>query len=69
MHRAEAAGYKGIVVTLDTWIPGWRPRDLTTANFPFLRGYCLSNYFSDPIFRASLQRPPEEAGSETSDPN
>ena len=28
VHRAEAAGYKGIVVTLDTWVTGWRPRDL-----------------------------------------
>ena len=56
VHRAEAAGYKGIVVTLDTWVPGWRPRDLTTSNFPFLRGHCLANYTSDPVFRASLQR-------------
>jgi lactate 2-monooxygenase len=60
VHRAEAAGYRGIVVTLDTWVPGWRPRDLNTANFPQLRGHCLSNYTSDPVFRASLQRPPEE---------
>src|SRR6202008_4314070 len=41
VHRAEAAGFKGIVVTLDTWIPGWRPRDLSPSNFPFLRGHCL----------------------------
>ena len=60
VHRAEAAGFKGIVVTLDTWIPGWRPRDLTTSNFPFLRGHCLANYTSDPVFRASLAQAPEE---------
>ncbi|PBJ51703.1 alpha-hydroxy-acid oxidizing protein, partial [Mycobacterium avium] len=60
VHRAEAAGFKGIIVTLDTWIPGWRPRDLSTANFPQLRGMCLSNYTSDPVFRAALARPPEE---------
>lgn len=60
VRRAEAAGFQGIIVTLDTWIPGWRPRDLSTANFPQLRGLCLSNYTSDPIFRAGLQRPPEE---------
>ncbi|MGH3525092.1 MAG: alpha-hydroxy-acid oxidizing protein, partial [Mycobacterium sp.] len=60
VHRAEAAGYRGIVVTLDTWVPGWRPRDLSTANFPQLRGHCLSNYTSDPVFRASLSQPPEE---------
>jgi lactate 2-monooxygenase len=60
VSRAEAAGYKGIVVTLDTWIPGWRPRDLSTSNFPQLRGHCLSNYTSDPVFRASLAQTPEE---------
>ena len=60
VSRAEAAGYKGIVVTLDTWVPGWRPRDLSTSNFPQLRGHCLSNYTSDPVFRASLAQTPEE---------
>jgi lactate 2-monooxygenase len=60
VQRAEAAGFKGIVVTLDTWVTGWRPRDLSTSNFPQLRGHCLTNYTSDPVFRASLQRPPEE---------
>ena len=61
--RAEAAGYKGIVVTLDTWVTGWRPRDLNTANFPQLRGHVLSNYFSDPVFRAMLAKPPEQDGA------
>ncbi|MFI5507234.1 alpha-hydroxy-acid oxidizing protein [Mycobacterium sp. NPDC051804] len=60
VRRAEAAGFKGIVVTLDTWIPGWRPRDLTTSNFPFLRGHCLANYTSDPVFLDSLAQSPEE---------
>ena len=40
--------------------PGWRPRDLSTGNFPQLRGHCLANYFSDPVFRARLGKPPEE---------
>lgn len=60
VHRAEAAGYQAIVVTLDTWVPGWRPRDLATSNFPQLRGHCLANYLSDPVFRAGLAQPPEE---------
>ncbi|MEZ0089156.1 alpha-hydroxy-acid oxidizing protein [Streptacidiphilus sp. EB129] len=54
VNRAEAAGYRGIVVTLDTWVTGWRPRDLATANFPQLRGHCLANYTSDPVFRARV---------------
>jgi lactate 2-monooxygenase len=60
VSRAEAAGYKGIVVTLDTWVTGWRPRDLNTGNFPQLRGHVLKNYFSDPVFRRLLQTPPEQ---------
>ncbi|WP_329454355.1 alpha-hydroxy-acid oxidizing protein [Streptomyces sp. NBC_01497] len=60
VERAEEAGFKGIVVTLDTWVTGWRPRDLRTGNFPQLRGHCLANYFGDPVFRAGLDRAPEE---------
>jgi lactate 2-monooxygenase len=60
VSRAEKAGFKAIVVTLDTWVTGWRPRDLNAANFPQLRGSVLMNYFSDPVFRSLLAKPPEE---------
>jgi lactate 2-monooxygenase len=60
VSRAENSGFKAIVVTLDTQILGWRPRDLSLASFPQLRGKCLANYTSDPIFRAKLEKPPEE---------
>src|SRR5574337_933799 len=43
-----------------TWLPAWRPRDLATSNFPQLRGHCLANYFTDPVFRAGLTQPPEQ---------
>jgi len=58
VSRAEAAGFKGIVVTLDTWLTGWRPRDLAMSNFPQLRGHCLANYTSDPVFRTLLGQDP-----------
>jgi len=58
VSRAEAAGYRGIVVTLDTWLTGWRPRDLAASNFPQLRGHCLANYVTDPVFRARLGQDP-----------
>jgi lactate 2-monooxygenase len=58
--RAEAAGYGAIVVTVDTFIPGWKPRDLQQAWLPFLEGSGNANYFQDPIFRAGLERTPEE---------
>lgn len=61
VSRAEQAGYKAIVVTLDTWVTGWRPRDLNPSNFPQLRGHVLQNYFTDPRFRAMLGgKAPEE---------
>jgi len=58
--RAAQAGYEAIVVTLDTWMLGWRPRDLQGAYLPFLQGEGVANYFSDPVFRGALERTPEE---------
>lgn len=60
IRRAEAAGYRALVITLDTWLTGWRPRDLNRANFPQLRGLCLANYFTDKHFRELLGAPPED---------
>ena len=60
LSRAERAGYGAIVVTLDTWLLGWRPRDLQHAYLPFLRSTGIANYLADPVFRAGLERPPEE---------
>ncbi len=64
--RAGAAGYGAIVLTVDTFIPGWKPRDLQQAWLPFLNGMGVANYFADPVFRAALERTPEEdAGAAT----
>ncbi len=60
LARAERAGYRAIVVTLDTNILGWRERDLQRAYLPFLRAKGVANYFSDPVFRSRLAAPPEE---------
>jgi isopentenyl diphosphate isomerase/L-lactate dehydrogenase-like FMN-dependent dehydrogenase len=58
--RAEAAGYGALVVTLDTGLLAWRPRDLQTAYLPFLQSVGIANYLSDPVFRGGLQKSPEE---------
>jgi lactate 2-monooxygenase len=60
IDRSEKAGYEAIVVTLDTWLLGWRPADLTDGFLPFLRGEGNANYLQDPVFRAALPKPPEE---------
>jgi lactate 2-monooxygenase len=60
VSRAERAGYGAIVITVDTFIPGWKPRDLQQAWLPFLNGMGLGNYFQDPVFREGLEKTPEE---------
>ena len=60
VQRAEAAGYGAIVLTVDTYIPGWKPRDLQRAWLPFLEGIGTANFFQDPVFRSQLERTPEE---------
>jgi lactate 2-monooxygenase len=60
LQRAERAGYKALVVTLDTSMLAWRERDLQHAYLPFILGQGLGNYFSDPVFRSLLPQPPEQ---------
>jgi isopentenyl diphosphate isomerase/L-lactate dehydrogenase-like FMN-dependent dehydrogenase len=60
VHRAEKAGYEAIVVTLDTTILAWRPRDLQRAYLPFLLLEGVANYVEDPVLRSRLVKPPEE---------
>ncbi|HET9197548.1 MAG TPA: alpha-hydroxy-acid oxidizing protein [Solirubrobacterales bacterium] len=66
VERAEAGGYGAIVLTVDTFVPGWKSRDLQQAWLPFLNGMGVANYFQDPVFRAALEQSPEDdAGAAT----
>ncbi|MFL5919350.1 MAG: alpha-hydroxy-acid oxidizing protein [Gaiellaceae bacterium] len=60
VRRAEAAGYRGIVVTLDTLVLGWRPRDLRNSYLPFREGEGIAQFTSDPVFTSRLPVPVEE---------
>jgi L-lactate dehydrogenase (cytochrome) len=60
VQRAEKNGYDAVVVTLDTWQLGWRPRDLDVAFLPFLGGQGIQQYLVDPVFRSMLDAPPED---------
>jgi lactate 2-monooxygenase len=51
ISRAETSGAEAIVVTLDTHMLGWRPRDLDIAYLPFIHGQGIAQYTSDPVFR------------------
>ena len=61
VQRAEAANFGAIVVTVDTWQLGWRPRDLSTAYLPFLQSQGIANYLTDPVFLRGL--PPDDASA------
>jgi lactate 2-monooxygenase len=58
--RAAEAGYSAVVVTLDTLTLGWRDRDLRKPYLPFVTGEGCAQFFSDPVFRRRLERPPED---------
>jgi isopentenyl diphosphate isomerase/L-lactate dehydrogenase-like FMN-dependent dehydrogenase len=53
--RAEACGCEAIVVTLDTTLLGWRPRDLDLAFLPFAFAQGIAQYTSDPVFRRLVE--------------
>lgn len=63
VQRAEACGCEAIVVTLDTTMLGWRPRDLDLAYLPFLRGRGIAQYTSDPVFQRLIDEPDAEGAA------
>lgn len=54
VKRAEACGCDAIVLTLDTTMLGWRPRDLDLGSLPFMKGQGIAQYTSDPVFLSEL---------------
>ncbi|HEX2316859.1 MAG TPA: lactate 2-monooxygenase [Thermomonospora sp.] len=64
LGRAKAAGYSALVVTLDTFTLGWRPRDLDSAYLPFLRGIGVANYFTDPVFQKAVGGPVNDVNAQ-----
>ncbi|WP_237724946.1 alpha-hydroxy-acid oxidizing protein [Deinococcus alpinitundrae] len=67
IRRAEACGAAALVLTLDTTLLGWRPRDLDLGSLPFLRGQGLAQYLSDPVFRSRLAES-QSGGSRSGEP-
>ncbi|WP_369132405.1 alpha-hydroxy-acid oxidizing protein [Modestobacter sp. I12A-02662] len=66
LGRAEAAGCEAVVVTLDTTMLGWRPRDLDLGHLPFALGKGIAQYTSDPVFRRLVAE--RAAAAEPRDP-
>jgi lactate 2-monooxygenase len=60
IRRAEQNGYRALVLTVDNYVPGWKPRDLQHAYLPFLEGIGIAQFTADPVFRDALEKPPEE---------
>jgi lactate 2-monooxygenase len=60
VRRAEAAGYSAIVLTVDNYLPGWKPRDLQQAYLPAMEGIGIAHFISDPVFQQGLEKSPDE---------
>lgn len=54
LKRAKDNQYTALVVTLDTFQLGWRPKDLARAYLPFIHGVGCSIPFSDPVFMSKI---------------
>ncbi|MGY1840895.1 MULTISPECIES: alpha-hydroxy-acid oxidizing protein [unclassified Modestobacter] len=63
LDRAEASGCEAVVVTLDTTMLGWRPRDLDLGHLPFALGKGIAQYTSDPVFRRLVEERAAAAGT------
>ncbi|PAE14963.1 alpha-hydroxy-acid oxidizing enzyme [Virgibacillus sp. 7505] len=58
--RAEIAGYKAIVVTVDTGLLGWRKRDYRNGYSPLKLLKGTANYINDPVFQELVPQLTEE---------
>lgn len=58
LKRARAWGYTALVVTLDTYVLGWRPADMNHGYNPFLHPDRIGVEIglTDPVFRAKFKR-------------
>ncbi|OAL50064.1 FMN-dependent alpha-hydroxy acid dehydrogenase [Pyrenochaeta sp. DS3sAY3a] len=56
LSRAKANGFTTLVVTLDTFMIGWRPNDLDFSYIPFIYGQGCQVGFSDPVFQRMYEK-------------
>lgn len=58
LKRASKAGFTVLVVTLDTYMLGWRPSDMNNGYNPFLRPDAIGVEigFTDPVFQAKFKK-------------
>ncbi|MGY1751315.1 alpha-hydroxy-acid oxidizing protein [Modestobacter sp. SYSU DS0511] len=68
LGRAESSGCEAVVVTLDTTMLGWRPRDLDLGHLPFALGKGIAQYTSDPVFRRLVEERAAAAGAQSGPP-
>lgn len=69
VRRAEAAGAAAVIVTLDTFMLGWRTRDLDNGFLPFAHGMGIGQYTSDPAFTRLVEDRVRAAAQQGDKPN
>lgn len=67
LNRAKANGFQTLVVTLDTFTLGWRPKDLDESYIPFIWGQGCQVGFSDPVFQRMFEKAQAEDTRSTSE--
>lgn len=67
LNRAKANGFQVLVVTLDTFTLGWRPKDLDESYIPFIWGQGCQVGFSDPVFQRMFEKAQTEDTRSTSE--
>ena len=67
LSRAKANGYRVLVVTLDTFMIGYRPNDLDESYLPFVWGQGCQVLFSDPVFNRMFEKMQAEDTRTTSE--
>ena len=54
LRRAKQSGFTALVITVDTFLLGWRPHDLDTTYLPFIAGVGVQVGTSDPVFMQQM---------------
>ncbi len=61
VKRAEEAGYEAVVLTVDTFMMGWREEDMKNRFSPLKLGVGKGNYEQDSVFLSSLDSQDSES--------
>ncbi|KAH7106802.1 oxidoreductase [Auriculariales sp. MPI-PUGE-AT-0066] len=60
LSRVDQAGFDVLLLTVDTMMLGWRPKDVGDSYMPFAYGFCNGLIVEDPIFNKQNNLTPSQ---------